>query len=82
MHDDDSSDDSSEDDDEETSKMRTMQQCQKEENKDNAAKLKVLERRMKKTLEVLGEDDDEPKSGVLSLPFMVNFGHCNFNIVS
>ncbi|GJX66437.1 hypothetical protein Tco_0300780 [Tanacetum coccineum] len=46
----------------------------KEENEDNAAKLKVLERRKKKTLEVLGEDDDEPKSGVLSLPFMVR-GH-------
>ncbi|GKA93005.1 hypothetical protein Tco_0814991 [Tanacetum coccineum] len=46
----------------------------KEENEDGAAKLKVLERRKKKTLEVLGEDDDEPKSGVLSLPFMVR-GH-------
>ncbi|GJT03614.1 hypothetical protein Tco_0824783 [Tanacetum coccineum] len=38
------------------------------------SKVKVLERRKKKTLEVLGEDDDEPKSGVLSLPFMVR-GH-------
>ncbi|GJX54036.1 hypothetical protein Tco_0282405 [Tanacetum coccineum] len=46
----------------------------KEKNEDDAAKLKVLERRKKKTLEVLGEDDDEPKSGVLSLPFMVR-GH-------
>ncbi|GJR51688.1 hypothetical protein Tco_1402209 [Tanacetum coccineum] len=48
--------------------------AQKEKNEDDAAKLKVLERRKKKTLEVLGEDDDEPKSGVLSLPFMVR-GH-------
>ncbi|PWA36955.1 Small-subunit processome, Utp14 [Artemisia annua] len=60
MHDDDSSDDSSEDDDEDIS-----------EDEDDASKLKLLERGKKRTLEVLGEDDDEPKSGVLSLPFMV-----------
>ncbi|GJW40403.1 U3 small nucleolar RNA-associated protein 14 homolog A-like protein [Tanacetum coccineum] len=60
MHDDDSSDASSDDDDEDIS-----------EDEDDASKLKLLERGKKRTLEVLGEDDDEPKSGVLSLPFMV-----------
>ncbi|KAF5731438.1 putative U3 small nucleolar RNA-associated protein [Tripterygium wilfordii] len=32
---------------------------------------KLLERAKEKTLKVLEEDDDEPNSGVLSLPFMV-----------
>ncbi|XAR61346.1 hypothetical protein NMG60_11035024 [Bertholletia excelsa] len=33
--------------------------------------LKLLEKAKEKTMGVIGEDDDVPKSGVLSLPFMV-----------
>nr|XP_043610668.1 U3 small nucleolar RNA-associated protein 14 [Erigeron canadensis] len=63
MHDDDdddSSDDSWEDADEEISG-----------NEDDASKLKLFEKGKKRTLELLGEDEDIPKSGLLSLPFMV-----------
>ncbi|CAI9288695.1 unnamed protein product [Lactuca saligna] len=64
MHDDEtsSSDDSTEDDDDISG------------DEDDASKLKLLENGKNRTLEVLGEDDDDndmPKSGVLSLPFMV-----------
>ncbi|XP_051124315.1 uncharacterized protein LOC127246792 isoform X2 [Andrographis paniculata] len=38
---------------------------------DQDVKLKRLERAKEKTLEVLQEDEELPKSGVLSLPFMV-----------
>ncbi|KAI3526852.1 hypothetical protein L1887_06118 [Cichorium endivia] len=63
MHDDDdesSSDDSTEDDDDMSA-----------DEDDDASKLKLLENGKNRTLEVLEEDDDMPKSGVLSLPFMV-----------
>lgn len=61
MHDDESSsDDSMEEDDDDISG-----------DEDDASKLKLLEIGKKRTLEVLDEDDDVPKSGVLSLPFMV-----------
>lgn len=66
--DDDSSDDSMEEDDEDISG-----------DEDNASKLKLLEKGKKRTLEVLEEDDDMPKSGLLSLPFMVNFCYFKFN---
>ncbi|KAI7744563.1 hypothetical protein M8C21_012837 [Ambrosia artemisiifolia] len=55
-----SSDDSMDDDDEDISG-----------DEDDASKLKLLEKGKKRTLEVLEEDDDVPKSGLLSLPFMV-----------
>ncbi|KAI3787697.1 hypothetical protein L2E82_00037 [Cichorium intybus] len=61
MHDDESSsDDSTEDDDDMSA-----------DEDDDASKLKLLENGKNRTLEVLEEDDDMPKSGVLSLPFMV-----------
>ncbi|KAI3829578.1 hypothetical protein L1987_03704 [Smallanthus sonchifolius] len=60
MYDDDSSSDDSMDDDDDIS-----------EDEDDASKLKLLEKGKKRTLEVLEEDDDMPKSGLLSLPFMV-----------
>lgn len=61
MHDDSSSsDDSTEEDDDDISG-----------DEDDASKLKLLEIGKKRTLEVLDEDDAMPKSGVLSLPFMV-----------
>ncbi|KAD3338173.1 hypothetical protein E3N88_33694 [Mikania micrantha] len=65
MHDDDdddSSDDSMDGDDNED--------VSGDEN-DDALKLKLLEKGKKRTLEVLEEEDDMPKSGLLSLPFMV-----------
>lgn len=67
MHDDESSsDDSTEDDDDDDDISG---------DEDDASKLKLLENGKNRTLEVLGEDDDDdmPKSGVLSLPFMVRF---------
>ncbi|KAK1428166.1 hypothetical protein QVD17_16994 [Tagetes erecta] len=62
MHDDDDDDDSSDesmDDDEVISG-----------DEDEVSKSKLLEKGKKRTLEVLEEDDDLPKSGLLSLPFM------------
>ncbi|XP_071720451.1 U3 small nucleolar RNA-associated protein 14 [Rutidosis leptorrhynchoides] len=61
MHDDDdSSNDSTEDDDDVISG-----------DEDDTIKLKLLEKGKKRTLEVLEEEDEMPKSGLLSLPFMV-----------
>lgn len=41
-------------------------------NQDRTSKL--LEKAKEKTLKILEEEDEEPKSGLLSLPFMVIFG--------
>lgn len=62
MRDGSSSDDSSDDDDADDISVGS----------DQEGALKLLERAKEKTLEVL-EDDEMPKSGVLSLPFMVIF---------
>jgi U3 small nucleolar RNA-associated protein 14 len=42
------------------------------ENQDRTSKL--LEKAKEKTLKILEEEDEVPKSGLLSLPFMVIFG--------
>lgn len=66
MHDDDDSSDVSMDDDDDDDVIS---------GDDEASKLKFLEKGKKRTLELLEEDDDAPKSGLLSLPFMVNLFH-------
>jgi U3 small nucleolar RNA-associated protein 14 len=55
-----SSDDSSYEDDDDIT-------ADSDPDKDN----KILQKAKQKTLEVLGEDDEIPNSGLLSLPFMV-----------
>ena len=47
-------------------------------SEDVASKLKLLECGKKRTLEVLGEDEDKPESGVLCLPYMVSFCYYSF----
>ncbi|XP_076894081.1 U3 small nucleolar RNA-associated protein 14-like [Bidens hawaiensis] len=65
MHDDDDSSDVSMDDDDDDDDVISG-----DDDDDEASKLKFLEKGKKRTLELLEEDDDAPKSGLLSLPFM------------
>ncbi|XP_076912868.1 U3 small nucleolar RNA-associated protein 14-like [Bidens hawaiensis] len=64
MHEDDDSSDASMDDDDDDDDVISG------DDDDEASKLKFLENGKKRTLELLEEDDDTPKSGLLSLPFM------------